>query len=257
MQYGGLPASSYGAATLKRRERSPSPQSNKRRVPPTCSPALYAEAAPDLSRGWSFDATETTAGTSSQRSSPGLDWLRRTQDLHLETPPLNGSHPLAGELDQTALAAGGADSNGDVGMDNEQSMHVETAAQSAATAQPPGVLYQPTPVAPHHAPPLHRHLAGSPQQDRQTSRPPTPASGVQSGMAPPSQLGNASFGLAGPVDWGQQPRTLIRGEDADMMDDAPTSPKRSGGWKVTMGYRADCIKCLQRVPGHYSHVVPS
>lgn len=28
---------------------------------------------------------------------------------------------------------------------------------------------------------------------------------------------------------------------------------RSG--RLTMGYRADCDKCIQKVPGHYSHVV--
>ena len=26
-------------------------------------------------------------------------------------------------------------------------------------------------------------------------------------------------------------------------------------WRVTMGYRADCEKCIQKIPGHYSHIV--
>lgn len=47
-------------------------------------------------------------------------------------------------------------------------------------------------------------------------------------------------------------------EDASMLDDESAAVRRlGGGWKVTMGYRADCAKCLQRVPGHYSHVVPN
>lgn len=33
----------------------------------------------------------------------------------------------------------------------------------------------------------------------------------------------------------------------------PTSPQRRGT-RVTMGYRADCDKCVKRVPGHYSHI---
>lgn len=130
-------------------------------------------------------------------------------------------------------------------------------------------LYHPIPVAPHHAPPLHQHLAGSPQAQQDQPPPPSrPPSATSSGAAlAQSQLGAASFGLAGPIDWSQQPASVLLGaeDSAMMMDDSTAGARKQsggtagggGGWKVTMGYRADCIKCLQRVPGHYSHVVPT
>lgn len=30
----------------------------------------------------------------------------------------------------------------------------------------------------------------------------------------------------------------------------------TAGQRVAMGYRADCEKCVARVPGHYSHILP-
>ncbi|GAA5978245.1 hypothetical protein JCM10908_004285 [Rhodotorula pacifica] len=257
-------------STLKRRERSPSPQANKRRVPSYYTPQIYAEAPAVLTRGWSFDANGSDTAASSERSSPGLDWLKRTQELHLETPPLGGQHPLAGGL----AAAAGTDANGDIGMETD-AMQAEPVApippeseqlaapMSADLPQPSDLhLYRPIPVAPHHAPPLHQHLAGSPQAEQQPlSRPPSASSNRPVSLSAPSQLGAASFGLAGPIDWSQQQPAVLASEDsAMMMDDSAFSAagrKQGGGWKVTMGYRSDCIKCLQRVPGHYSHVVPS
>jgi len=50
--------------------------------------------------------------------------------------------------------------------------------------------------------------------------------------------------------------------DADMglMPPTPRGRKRSGALlgtgRFSMGYRDDCEKCVQRVPGHYSHFLP-
>ncbi|KWU46606.1 hypothetical protein RHOSPDRAFT_32066 [Rhodotorula sp. JG-1b] len=277
MQFaGGLTDQAVATTSLKRRERSPSPRPSKRRVPSYYSPQLHADAPPSLARGWSFDANgagDDRAASSSERSSPGLDWLRRTQELHLATPPLGGQHPLAGNVLETGAAM---DANGDVGMDGNAMQaegtlpHEEHLAPSVDSRQTSEQnLYHPIPVAPHHAPPLHQHLAGSPQAQQDQPPPPSrPPSATSSGAAlAQSQLGAASFGLAGPIDWSQQPASVLLGaEDSTMMMDDSTAGARKqsggtagggGGWKVTMGYRADCIKCLQRVPGHYSHVVPT
>lgn len=278
MQFaGGLTEQTATASSLKRRERSPSPRPCKRRVPSYYSPQLYADAPPSLARGWSFDANggrdDTAGAPSSERSSPGLDWLRRTQELHLATPPLGGQHSLAGTGSNSSATA--MDANGDVGMDGEtegalpHEQHLASTSNLDSHHSAAGHLYHPIPVAPHHAPPLHQHLAGSPQEHPPPppSRPPS-ATSVGAGAAhPQSQLGAASFGLAGPIDWSQQQQpdsVLLDAEDsAMMMDDSAAGARKQtggtggGGWKVTMGYRADCIKCLQRVPGHYSHVVPT
>ncbi|BGP53754.1 hypothetical protein JCM8202v2_001326 [Rhodotorula sphaerocarpa] len=250
------------AASLKRRDRSPSPSANK----------IYQERTAASTPSFPFDAANAGGdqGPASERSSPGLDWLRKTQELHLETPPIGPQESHA------AQSGGGTTVDEDVGMDTEAShpvpheaaeasMHDYPDPRDAGSMPPASTLYQPTPIAPHHAPPLHRHLAGSPTTERQSSA--HASYGVttdQTGTAlaaatAQSQLGAASFGLAGPVDWTPPVPSQSMHEDAAMMmDDAQQlSPRKSGGWKVTMGYRADCLKCLQRVPGHYSHVVPS
>ncbi|TKA56259.1 hypothetical protein B0A53_01551 [Rhodotorula sp. CCFEE 5036] len=272
MQFaGGLTEQAVAATSLKRRERSPSPRPSKRRIPSYYSPQLYADAPPSLARGWLCDPNggggDDTAASSSERSSPGpgLDWLRRTQELHLATPPLGGQHPLAGNVSETLPAM---DMDGDAMQAEGAEQHLASISDLDSHHSAAGHLYHPIPVAPHHAPPLHHHLAGSPraQQEPPPSRPP---SATSSGAAlAQSQLGAASFGLAGPIDWSQQAASvLVSGaeDSAMMMDDSAADARKQsggtdgggGGWKVTMGYRADCIKCLQRVPGHYSHVVPT
>lgn len=44
------------------------------------------------------------------------------------------------------------------------------------------------------------------------------------------------------------------------MRNRPSATAAAGGGggqvRLSMGYRADCDKCVRRVPGHYSHVVP-
>jgi hypothetical protein len=119
--------------SLKRRSRSSSPQSNKvrrstsrllgdadspacppfeqRRVPSSYAPAIYTTLAPPLGdNGARTLSTEAVASTpASERSSPGLDWLQRTQDLQLQTPPLQ----VVSDANGTVVAR---DKDGDVGM---------------------------------------------------------------------------------------------------------------------------------------------
>ncbi|GAA5868862.1 hypothetical protein JCM3774_006777 [Rhodotorula dairenensis] len=263
---GGHAGQPAAAQTLKRKERSPSPQPNKRRAP-----SYYSHAPNGSLHGWPFDASSLgdVPAASSERSSPGVDWLRRTQELHLQTPPLGAQHSFAGDPAGGLTASADTDANGDVGMDGDAARPTpflpeqDLAPTSIDLRQTSDHLYHPVPIAPHHAPPLHRHLAGSPQAEQcPPSRPPSVSDagpGAAGAPAQTSQLGAASFGLAGPIDWSQQPASAIAAEDAAMTDAATAAARRhgGGGWKVTMGYRADCVKCRQRVPGHYSHVVPT
>lgn len=108
------------------------------------------------------------------------------------------------------------------------------------------------PRAPHDAPPLHQHLAGSPQSqfDPHTGAP------ISAGMTPSSSTGS----LHSSYFQQQQPQPQPHPHPHELHpmpgQDVGMSPaKGGGGWKVTMGYRPDCEKCQQHVPGHYSHVV--
>lgn len=71
-----------------------------------------------------------------------------------------------------------------------------------------------------------------------------------------SQLSRLSFSqnyATDQMDMESTPMTLA-------MPPTPRGRKRSGAFtgmgRFTMGYRDDCEKCKQRVPGHYSHFLP-
>lgn len=105
------------------------------------------------------------------------------------------------------------------------------------------------PHAPHHAPPLHLNLAGSPHATGM-SRSSSSSSDSSLSLSPH----HSRTGLHQPQQHQhQQPQ-----QSSPMPQEVPMPPspqRRQGGWKVTFGYRSDCQKCLDRVPGHYSHVV--
>ncbi|GJN88720.1 hypothetical protein Rhopal_001686-T1 [Rhodotorula paludigena] len=273
---------SPSTTSLKRRSRSPSPQSNKRRVPASYAPTLYANLQPPSTRSLSVEAV--ASGTpASERSSPGLDWLQRTQDLHLQTPPIHtpANLPTHEAMDQDVGVDGGGGGEHAMRDDSPVSSYVPHPAapfSTHASAHPPSSsfppLYHPAPSrAPHDAPPLHQHLAGSPQQSgahhfdgagagggrgevmsRSSSN-----SSVQSMLSATAAVAGSVPSFAFPHAPAVAPHAQPR--DETMHAEPHVSPLKKaaegggGGWKVTMGYRADCLKCQQREPGHYSHVV--
>lgn len=126
--------------------------------------------------------------------------------------------------------------------------HSSQAHLHSAFAQPNSSrAYDPT-AQPHHAPPLHFHLAGCPQPDA-----------VSAGLSRSSSASSNSSMSLSPhhnrtgyhQQHHRQPPPLA--EEVPMPTMA--QKKTGGGWKVTFGFRHDCQKCLDKVPGHYSHVV--
>jgi hypothetical protein len=69
-----------------------------------------------------------------------------------------------------------------------------------------------------------------------------------------SQLSRLSFTHDNPAD-------QMEMDEAETPPPTPRGRKRSGALtgpgRFSMGYRDDCEKCLQRVPGHISHFLPS
>ena len=93
---------------------------------------------------------------------------------------------------------------------------------------PPPPAPPSSPVPPHRIPPLYANLAGSP---------------VSQSLSRSSSSTDAS--MSDPVMDPHEVRL-------------PTSPQRRprshDGPAFSMGFRADCDKCVARVPGHYSHL---
>ncbi|GAA5885223.1 hypothetical protein JCM6882_009525 [Rhodosporidiobolus microsporus] len=274
-------------AFKKRKSRSPSPgPACKRRVPASYTPSLYASVPPSLApRSLSVEALASGTPTS-ERSSPGLDWLHQTQQLHLQTPPLQeadrASAAMGGYV-ETAAVGGGGEGQDDAMEDDpppapepaapfhphssHQSHHIHPisphphhppqhtyshpalSTAGFAFADPTFMPVVPSPVraAPHEAPPLHHHLAGSPQPQA------LPGS---NGMTPSSSTSSIYASMA----YGQglpHVHELAMEQDTSMgVGDAGVGKAGQGGWKLTMGFRQDCEKCRNREPGHYSHLVP-
>ncbi|GAA5922637.1 hypothetical protein JCM3775_005800 [Rhodotorula graminis] len=264
------------ANALKRRSRSPSPQPHKRRPPPSYSPAIYANLAPaGPPRSLSTEAlagSPAPAPPHSGRSTPG-DWLQRTRDLHLQTPlcgtPIACDDAMQSDDLAIDMRAGGPaveDLDNAMMQDEPNSPPSLCAPQPAvpltsrahASASP---FWSPLPpadtAAPHDAPPLHQHLAGSPQPYLASD-----GGGGGGGMARSASGGSVrSMGSAAAC-----------GAEADLhahalaaLSSSPRKPstpvpgtlggRGGGGWKVTMGYRADCERCVRQEQGHSTHVV--
>ncbi|GAA6029256.1 hypothetical protein JCM8097_003590 [Rhodosporidiobolus ruineniae] len=268
----GFPGSSE--QPFRKRDRSPSPSgpATKRRAPSTYTPALYANLPPAFARSLSVEALASGTPTS-ERSSPGLDWLQQTQDLQLETPPTRDTQQLqdGNSMEDVGMNGGGEDhAMADDDTPPTHSSYVPppatplsphphssgSASLAALIAQgsfahpdPTFVPLAPSPAhprAPHDAPPLHHHLAGSPHSSGMT---PSSSAGsihsvhhIHSHHYPHPHHAHAPEPTAGDVS--MSPTLVKNGAGAG-----------KGGWKVTMGYRPDCEKCVGRVPGHYSHVV--
>ncbi|GAA5932703.1 uncharacterized protein JCM15063_002181 [Sporobolomyces koalae] len=228
----------------RRQSRSPSPPTSKRRAPPTSwSPSLFAP-----NRAFHFEIDNHDPAP--DRSSPGLEALQRTaQHLQLDTPVAEHDRETCDEEMQLDHSSELAQPNPILPDDED----AHTLAYSPLPAMP---FSRPPP--PHDAPPLYRHLAGSP--------PPRDSHLIRLDM---SRTSSSNSSCSSHVPPGFQvpppPSGPFLDPDDHMMDPTttshqhhetppPTQPTKRG-WKVTMGYRPDCEKCLQRVPGHYTHVV--
>ncbi|GAA5843701.1 hypothetical protein JCM9279_000107 [Rhodotorula babjevae] len=266
------------AHSLKRRSRSPSPQPRKRRPPPSYAPSIYADLPPaGPPRSLSTEAiagSPAPAAPPSGRSTPA-DWLQRTRDLHLQTPtcrtPAVQDDAMQSDDIGIDLRSGGAaleDLDHAMLQDDEppspQSFYapqpaVPLPSRSHASASPFWAPLPPASAAPHDAPPLHQHLAGSPQPYLASS------SGDGAGGMARSASGGSVRSMGSAAACGAEADLLAH---AHAHGSAPaSSPRkastpmpgtlggRGGGWKVTMGYRADCERCLRQEQGHSTHVV--
>ncbi|KAM0792258.1 hypothetical protein ACM66B_004952 [Microbotryomycetes sp. NB124-2] len=269
------PKAGHGQALSLKRSRSTSPDPlAKRRVPVDYAPSIYSKQAqlpPSIARSLSEDVTLTRSSStvehptlrSAQRLTPLNDCVTRTEALHLSTPPptdrLNpfGAPPFdeqhhtrrTGNDDSTRFSQGLHPPQHAYTQHHEEDsrMEADDDAPSGAhhlhqdsTARPTSSLHG-SHFPPHEAPPLHLNLAGSPH-----------------GM---SRSSSSSSSLATAVDHQQlyDTRSSAIYDDSAAVDRpspaVQTQPRPRQGWKVTFGYRSDCQKCIDRVPGHYSHVV--
>ncbi|GAA6016575.1 hypothetical protein JCM11491_006001 [Sporobolomyces phaffii] len=264
------PVSSPTHGCKRRQSQSPSPPS-KRRAPPSYVPSIYspvptsASALPDFHRSLSLEASY--GGTpASERSSPGLDWMQRTQDLQLATGgdtamdprPVRDLDCHRHELDE--------DDPHTLAYSPLPAMPISRSATSSPFPPPP------PPRAPHDAPPLHYHLAGSPSMTRSSSSTSLLAGGgttSASAIVGHSSAGQTVHPYPPPIatqamSYESSSNHPDPDHDDVVMDSAGAPPPGAshgaaggarGSWKVTMGYRADCEKCLARQPGHYTHIV--
>ncbi|GAA5910965.1 uncharacterized protein JCM6883_000662 [Sporobolomyces salmoneus] len=253
------PRSSPGHSLKRRQSKSPSPPS-KRRAPPSYVPSIYApvptsaSALPNFHRSLSVEASY--GGTPiSERSSPGLDWLQRTEDLHLVTP-----------VGTVREEEGRGFGDGDEMMDSEHTqMHQDVMDGPPLPAMPlsrssTSSPFNPPPAPPHDAPPLHHHLAGSPPMTRSSSSSSSLAGRGGMNATPTGFLGHSADGqiLQQPFPPPDSDNQMNEGDNDVSMDSSQQQQQQSqgkGGWKITMGFRSDCEKCQQRIPGHYTHVV--
>ncbi|GAA6004685.1 hypothetical protein JCM10207_000981 [Rhodosporidiobolus poonsookiae] len=274
---------SHPHTSRKRTSRSPEPYSHKRKPGPAYTPDIYSNLPPAFARSLSVEALGPNTPLS-QRSSPGLDWLHQTEHLQLHTPPTTADGPTA-QPEWPAQADGMDEDVGMAGgdehaMTDEPPLPPDPPGGTTPSYPPPapaapfqhhashlaslpssfGIAFPdptfmplapslsspaPAPRAPHDAPPLHHHLAGSPQ-----ALPPSAgAGGAESSSMTPSSSGGSLHSLH---SHSHAPGPPHAPGDHPM---SPSAPRAKGGWKVTMGYRPDCEKCQQRVQGHYSHVV--
>ena len=122
----------------------------------------------------------------------------------------------------------------------------------------PSLMYQP----PHYLPPLGYNLAGSPPPPSTSSQFDSPRfisrNSLYSGSISPEQEmrmtppPEATFGR---VEFNDRSNSNNY-EESSIMRRENSIPKGKPGFKVTMGYRADCPRCLAHEPGHYQHLEP-
>ncbi|KAM0756332.1 hypothetical protein T439DRAFT_321037 [Meredithblackwellia eburnea MCA 4105] len=233
---------------LLKRSRSTSPGSSKRRVPADYSPSIYNQLPPHLTRALS---------TSSSGASSPHDWVSRTSELHLATPTPPGATPES-----------------EHGEDPDLQYSQEIDAMEADEEPPPRHLPPDSLALYHHhfqSLPVTPSIRTSPfESQHPTPPPPPPPSSPNAPHHPPDLFANlagspASLSLAlsrsssgsGCTDTSMQSENRTSPSPPDTR--LPTSPQRRNGRaqstaSFSMGYRADCEKCVSRVPGHYSHI---
>lgn len=121
----------------------------------------------------------------------------------------------------------------------QTSQHLETNQRSFQDSTPSSpYFYRSTPLAPHEPPSLSSNLAGSPPRQRYSTSP--------------------SIDSLEDMDESNSMRMeFIERVPPQLVQLPPSPPKRpsvAAGYKLTMGYRGDCDKCLRKEPGHYSHL---
>lgn len=131
--------------------------------------------------------------------------------------------------------------------------HSLPASPRPRAISPFGTYSQLAALPPHYPPHLASNLAGSPppfDSPRFITRSGLYGDGSlspeqQMRMTPPPE---ATYG---------RNASMYSMETALPHDHAiPNSPRARPGYKITMGYRADCDKCIRSVPGHYQHLEP-
>ncbi|KAK4058911.1 hypothetical protein OIO90_000357 [Microbotryomycetes sp. JL221] len=262
-------APSYIITSKRSRSTSPDPLA-KRRVPLDYVPAMYAnqraEAPPAVARSLSEDVTSTLNSTSvnnagmtlrSQRHTPVNDqFVSRTEALHLSTPsPRDGQSPFTFSTVQAQPRQSAHDDDAQMdAMDDSNELNVATHQGLAELRQ-----HHNTSHTPHDAPPLHLNLAGSPQAMSRSSSSSSSAATITFDSRSSALYDDSAF-----VTRQQHlhPSSSLHGRslhqrtaDTSMSTDTSSPPRAKQGWKVTFGYRSDCQKCIDRIPGHYSHVV--
>ncbi|GAA6062053.1 hypothetical protein JCM10212_005038 [Sporobolomyces blumeae] len=284
-----LPAMDARPGHKRKPSRSPSPPS-KRRAPPSCSPALCAPIPtasafhPQLHRNLSLETSYSGGTPASERSSPGADWLQRTENLQLSTPLARGGSGQ-GIADDDAMQDGtqvGQPSDDMANKPIDDDPHALAYAplpampRSTSVGSPYHFLTDsgPASAAPHDAPSLYHHLAGSPSTSTSMTRSTsTDSTHSMTSFAHPLSPPHLTpfpephtISYDGPTTMASRTSEIamdLQGEEPD-----PTASSlhnaaglngggagQKGGWKITMGYRSDCEKCQQRIPGHYTHVV--
>ncbi|SCV69052.1 BQ2448_2072 [Microbotryum intermedium] len=255
-------------------------------------PALWTTHPHLLNAGPSSEADRSGAIWLSHASTSPTDWVSKTQSLYLATPPAETSEPISfdepahhhhsavlvderrrveeGDDDEEPFEADENEHNDGMSVDNDhEMMSTESMHDHSPTPHPQGHYAT---ASPHQAPPLYDHLAGSPFASTSSSfamlDPMSGASMSRSASSSSSDHSSSSYSTFDSNRMQRQPM-------AYQMDTAPDSghmnsphhhptpatsmntSKRAGsaanGWKVSMGYRSDCEKCVMRVPGHYLH----
>ncbi|GAA5877460.1 hypothetical protein JCM16303_003341 [Sporobolomyces ruberrimus] len=268
------PEASTCHAQKRRASKSPSPPS-KRRAPPSYVPSIYSpiptsiSSNPSYQRSLSLEANPNGEETTpiSERSSPGLDWLQRTEDLKLATPTNEWTRGIEGGGDDSVMETDPTtfhdmqDSIEEDPHHHSYSPHPAMPLSSRSTTCSPYPPH-PHPHPPHEAPPLYNHLAGSPSSTTSMTRSVSDSSSIRGGDYETTLLPHILEPFPNQTI-SYETTTTTQNHDNDVSMD-PSGVHQAGGggnsggkrgWKITMGYRPDCEKCLQRLPGHYSHVV--
>lgn len=116
----------------------------------------------------------------------------------------------------------------------------------------PGRLHRrlsPTFLPPHHAPYLASHLAGSPPPSSFT-----PASLYTSSSSSGDSLHDSGRMTTTPPPSAASLPLRVGPEYAQLPPSPPRRQEVKVGYKLTMGYRSDCVRCQNAEVNHYQHL---